>query len=150
MPPRPEIIFVVETLHRRHQIGARQVRIVHLRKLVAALVGHAEVGQIAVLRQILMELRARVSVSNGHLDRLAIQFLAKAMVRSIDSLVSPGNPTMKSPWDQQSNLCASLVKRRAVSSVAPFLMFFRICASRSRSPRSSKRQPDSFIAFSVS
>src|SRR2546427_3012406 len=39
---------------------------------------------------------------------------------------------------------------RACSTVAPFLMFFRICGSPDSNPTISSRQPASFIAFKVS
>src|ERR1700739_3158607 len=41
-------------------------------------------------------------------------------------------------------------KVRPISTVAPFLMFFRICGSPDSKPTISKRHPASFIAFSVS
>src|SRR5580698_10763619 len=44
----------------------------------------------------------------------------------------------------------SRAKSRARSTVAPFLMFLRICGSPDSNPTISRRQPASRIAFSVS
>src|ERR1700733_15220778 len=52
---------------------------------------------------------------------------------------------MVSPSSWQSR-----AKSRARSTVAPFLMFFRICGSPDSKPTISSRQPASRIAFSVS
>ena len=76
--------------------------------------------------------------------------LAKLMVLRIDSFVSPGRPRMKSPWMTRPRSWQSLAKSRARSTVAPFLMFLRICGSPDSKPTISRRQPASFMAFSVS
>src|ERR1700679_975111 len=76
--------------------------------------------------------------------------LAKLMVFWIDSLVSPGRPRMKSPWTTRPRSLQSLANARARSTVAPFLMFLRICGSPDSKPTMSRRQPDSFMAFRVS
>ena len=72
------------------------------------------------------------------------------MVLRIDSLVSPGSPRMKSPWMVRPRSWQSLAKARARSTVAPFLMFLRICGSPDSKPTISSRHPASRMAFSVS
>ena len=42
------------------------------------------------------------------------------------------------------------MKVRAISTVAPFLMFFKICGSPDSNPTMNKRAPASAMAFSVS
>jgi hypothetical protein len=53
---------------------------------------------------------------------------------------------MKSPWITRPRLLQSLVNWRARSTVAPFLMFFRICGSPDSYPTVSRRQPASRTA----
>src|SRR5277367_1987157 len=76
--------------------------------------------------------------------------LAKLMVLRIDSLVSPGRPRMKSAWMMRPRSWQSLTKSRARSTVAPFLMFLRICGSPDSKPTMRSRQPASFMALRVS
>ena len=57
---------------------------------------------------------------------------------------------MKSAWMMRPRSWQSLTKSRARSTVAPFLMFLRICGSPDSKPTMSSRQPASFMALSVS
>ena len=53
--------------------------------------------------------------------------IAKRIVSSIVSLVSPGRPMMKVPWIVMPSSWQSLVNRLATSIRMPFLMLCRIC-----------------------
>ena len=57
---------------------------------------------------------------------------------------------MKSAWMMRPRSWQSLTKSRARSTVAPFLMFLRICGSPDSKPTMSRRQPASFMALRVS
>ena len=57
---------------------------------------------------------------------------------------------MKSAWMMRPRSWQSLTKSRARSTVAPFLMFLRICGSPDSKPTMRRRQPASFMALRVS
>ncbi len=53
--------------------------------------------------------------------------MAKRIVSSMVSFVSPGRPRMNVPWMATPSSWQSFVKRRATSTSMPFLMLWRIC-----------------------
>src|SRR5439155_908885 len=57
---------------------------------------------------------------------------------------------MKSPCTLMPTFLQFFMNSRAISVVAPFLMFFRICASPDSNPTIKSRAPPSAIAFSSS
>jgi hypothetical protein len=93
------------------------------------LVGHRIDGDEVILFDVVVELGARIRMGNRNLNRFVIQALGE-----IDGLANalprlPGSPMIKSPWTFNPNFLQLAVKRSAMSTVAPFLMFFRICWS---------------------
>src|SRR5215470_7377987 len=69
---------------------------------------------------------------------------------SIVSGVSPGSPMIKSPWTTIPAFLQFFMNSRACWTVAPFLIFFRICGSPDSNPTMNSLHPADRIAFNVS
>src|SRR3984893_10770882 len=75
----PEIIFVVETMHRAENIVRRQSRILDVRQLVAAIVDHLLIlHHEPVADRLVVQFRTRIGMRDRNLDGLNIQFLGKS------------------------------------------------------------------------
>jgi hypothetical protein len=72
------------------------------------------------------------------------------MVLRIDSLGLAGQAEDEVGVDDEAEVVAVLDEVAARSTVAPFLMFLRICGSPDSKPTMSRRQPASFMALRVS
>lgn len=95
---------------------------------MACVVGHREIDQ-SILHAIFVEFSSGKRVSDRYLDRFRVEALCK-VYRSANCLFRfAGNPTMKSPCIVRPTFLQVSVNRSAISTVAPFLMFFSICES---------------------
>ena len=74
---RTEVVRIVETIDGRHHVFQRQVGIRNVRKLVAAAVGDGFGVHKALVAQLIVELGARIGVSDRHLNRFDIKFLSE-------------------------------------------------------------------------
>ena len=112
------------------------------------LVDHgAIVDDETILSGEVVELRARIGVSNRYLDGLNIESFSKVDGVADRLLGFTGKAEDEVAMNGKAKLMA---KSRARSTVAPFLMFLRICGSPDSKPTISRRQPASRIALRVS
>ena len=72
---RPEIVSVIELVDAGHHVLPGQVRILQVRKLVAAVVGNGFAGEKAFAHTLIVELGAGIGMGHGDLDGLAVQLL---------------------------------------------------------------------------
>src|SRR4030095_11400006 len=85
--PWSKIVTIIEMFDRLDDFLPRQTGVFQVGKLVTKLVGHRIVGVVVVLLQVIIELRARVGVSDRNLNGFAVQLLCK-LHRALNGLLS--------------------------------------------------------------
>src|SRR5208282_6134055 len=72
---RPEIVAVVEAVHRLDHVLAAESGIFEMRKLMPEGIGDRFGGEKAFSRSLIVKFRAGIRMGHRDLDRLAIEFL---------------------------------------------------------------------------
>src|SRR5258708_5402975 len=75
--PRPEVVFIIETVHPGHHLGFGEVGVLDVRKLVATGIRQGLYLQETLHRQGVLSSRSSHGIPHGNLNGFTIHFLGK-------------------------------------------------------------------------